>query len=190
MTTVTIPDWHPAGILRPFVYPNSEYSDRSPYPASLEDFVTRFGSSSERRVIIGNLLDYRSRLHKVGIEKGFQWIDGSFVEHIERRKNRAPGDMDVVTFLHPPEGMSEAELAEQAPDLFLQHKQIKENLFLDTQFIFLDETPENIIAQVTYWYGLLSHQRETELWKGFVALDLNSTKDSSALKVLQHLSGG
>jgi hypothetical protein len=38
----------------------------------------------------------------LGFNRGFQWLDGSFVE------NKDPRDLDVVTFLYRPPGIHDA----------------------------------------------------------------------------------
>ncbi len=44
------------------------------------------------------MLAFRRELAKLGLAAGFQWLDGSFVEHVELVRGRAPADIDVVTF--------------------------------------------------------------------------------------------
>ncbi len=73
--------------------------ERSPYPVSLVDLVLRFSTSPERRKILNGLLRFRQELHAIGLISGFQWIDGSFIEDIEFLEERAPQDVDVVTFV-------------------------------------------------------------------------------------------
>jgi hypothetical protein len=43
----------------------------------------------------------------VGLDNGFQWIDGSFVEDVEKSRGRAPGDVDIVTFAHRPASVAD-----------------------------------------------------------------------------------
>ena len=118
MTFAAIPDWSPQGILPP-INPQSPTSvDRSPYDVSLTDLIIRFSTSPERCRILDGLLRYREALHGVGLVHGFQWLDGSFLEHIELLENRAPHDIDVVTFYHLPVGSNQRDLLSTAPDLF------------------------------------------------------------------------
>lgn len=72
-------------------------SELSPYPCSTVDFCRRFGFSPERRAILTGFLDFREKLQAGGLVTGFQWLDGSFLEDIEAREDRAPRDLDVVT---------------------------------------------------------------------------------------------
>jgi hypothetical protein len=62
------------------------------------DLVTRFATTPERQAIIAGLLAYRHALHATGLVRGFQWLDGSFAEHVEVIEQRPPNDIDVVTF--------------------------------------------------------------------------------------------
>ena len=46
---------------------------------------------------MAGFLDFRALLHSLGINTGFQWLDGSFMENVELLEQRAPKDIDVVT---------------------------------------------------------------------------------------------
>jgi hypothetical protein len=83
MSTVSIPSWGAQGLIPPIDVMNPTSANRSPYRASLTDFVLRFSTTPERRGILDGLLRYRSALHGVGLTTGFQWVNGSFLEHIE-----------------------------------------------------------------------------------------------------------
>lgn len=76
-----IPAFGPSGVLPPFI--DADATARpgaSPYLTTMTEIVRRFGTSAERLAILRGLLDYRAELLRVGIVRGFQWIDGSFVE--------------------------------------------------------------------------------------------------------------
>ena len=90
--------WNEEGLIPPVKDPIGR--DRSPYRMPLSDFVEEFGVSRLRRDLLSDLLDLRAALHEARLVKGFQWINGSFAEHVEVRRNRAPDDIDVVTFYH------------------------------------------------------------------------------------------
>ena len=113
-----VPDWDEDGIIPP-VDPNDPASfNRSPYRASLVDVIERFGSSPLRRDLLSGLLGFRAALHGAGLTRGFQWIDGSFVEDVERTRGRAPGDIDVAAFFYIPEGYTRESLARDFPHIF------------------------------------------------------------------------
>ncbi len=93
----------------------------SPYVVTAGELVQRFAINASRCVILDGLLRYRAELRELGFVGGFQWLDGSFVEDVEAREDRAPKDIDVVTFAHPPAGMSKAQINQMMgsrPDLF------------------------------------------------------------------------
>jgi hypothetical protein len=95
-----IPDWLPTGVLPPINPVSPTTVDRSPYRVTLTDLVLRFNTSSERREILTGLLSFRKALHGLGLNSGFQWLDGSFLEDIVTTDSRPPRDIDVVTFYH------------------------------------------------------------------------------------------
>ena len=106
MSSVAIPSWTADGVLPPVNASQPVSAERSPYVVSLTDCVLRFGNSSERRAILDGFLRYRSVLHRAGLVRGLQWLDGSFLEHVELTEGRAPNDVDVVTFYRLPAGIS------------------------------------------------------------------------------------
>ena len=69
--------------------------DRSPYRVSLTEFATMFGYSPQRRRLLSAFLEYRAELHSIGLVRGFQWVDGSFVENAEIRRGLLPNDIDL-----------------------------------------------------------------------------------------------
>ena len=86
----TVPEWDSRGVIPALDENDPTSSRRSPYRVSVYDLVMRFGHSETRRSLIAGLLDYRAELREVGLVRGFQWIDGSFVEDIERTEDRSP----------------------------------------------------------------------------------------------------
>ena len=69
--------------------------DRSPYRVSLAEFAIKFGASPRRLRLLSAFLEYRSELHSIGLVRGFQWVDGSFVENAEIRRGLPPNDIDL-----------------------------------------------------------------------------------------------
>lgn len=96
--TGSIPSWDHAGQLPPFGGSPISADQRSPYRVGLTDLALRFGDSTARRNLLSGLLDYRAVLHAAGLQEGFQWIDGSFIEDTTFHSGGEPGDIDVVTF--------------------------------------------------------------------------------------------
>ena len=179
-----IPDWEPSGLLPPFVGKATSSEGRSPYHVSLMDLILRFGDTDHRRRLLRGLLDYRAHLHQAGLVDGFQWINGSFIENVERHSGRPPGDVDVVTFCLLPSGQTQEELDKSNPDLF-SHPVIKERYSVDTYPVFLDSGNLSwLVGRVTYWNSVWSHQ-ENRQWKGYLEIDLADAEDQAALSVLE-----
>ena len=92
MNAGRIPDWGYSGFLPPFLDNPASPSDRSPYRASLGETLVRFGSANAaRRGLMAGLLNFRAALHRAGAVKGFQWINGSFVENVEMLRGTRGG---------------------------------------------------------------------------------------------------
>jgi hypothetical protein len=64
------------------------------------------------------------------MDTGFQWIDGSFLEEIEKTQNRSPGDIDVITFYWNPNPAFTTNLITAFPDIVNRTK-IKADFFVD-----------------------------------------------------------
>ena len=175
-----IPNWNSAGVLPP-VHPDEPIGrERSPYLISLVDLILKFGSSPERLVILDGLLRLRAALHSAGVVGGFQWLDGSFLEQVELTESRAPRDIDVVTFVESTEGVSLT--AEN--EWIAEHDLVKSKCLVDHYFVELNLPSRSLIAQTTYWYSMWSHRR-SQLWKGFLQIDLAPTDDAMAEAVMK-----
>lgn len=184
-----IPDLNAEGVLPPFDEPNPTSSYRSPYSVSLPDLILRFGNTPRRQEILRGYLKFRSALHDAGLVRGFQWIDGSFLENIEEIENRDPKDIDVVTYYYLPDGQTQESLARSSPRLF-NSRTAKEDYHVDAYYVQLNKTtPETLVVLSTYWYSLLSHRR-SGLWKGFLKIDLSTHDDQVALTNLDYLAHG
>ena len=125
------------------------------------------------------LLNYRQGLRGIGVKDGFQWLDGSFMEDVERTENRNPGDIDVVTFGTLPIVHAQKSKFFQDHENLLHPDQAKKNFSCHAFFVDLEIRPRLLVDQSKYWFGVFSHKRVTHLWKGMVAITLNSS-DSAA----------
>jgi len=190
MTSVPIPAWNAQGAIPPINEASPTSTDRSPYIVSLSDFVLRFGTSSQRCLVIEGLLRYRAALRAAGLTQGFQWLDGSFLEHVEMLESRAPNDIDVVTFYRLSSGQSQSDLQIRHPYLFPTNRaaqqQLKATYHVDAYLVNLTTAPERLVEHSTYWYSLWSHRRN-QLWKGYVQVDLAPTEDAAASVALADL---
>ncbi len=194
-TLVSIPAWNAEGLLPPINVAAPTSAHRAPYPVSLVDVAMRFGTSSERIAILRGLIDYRAALHATGLTNGFQWIDGSFLEHVEASpRNRPPGDVDVVTFFWMPTGLTQRTLRSRAPNLFpttaVEHDALKTRFRVDAFPVELGRRGDLLVKDSAYWYGLWAHQRSSFKWKGFLQIDLAPAEDASALARLTPLPPG
>lgn len=186
-----IPSWNNQGVIPPVRGLEGNDPDRSPYIVTLQSVVERFASSKERIRILKGLLDYRAELYKIGLTKGFQWLDGSFMENIEILESRPPHDMDVVTFFYLPQGETQKSLLDKGGK-FLFGKHLKEKYFVDAYLVTLSNVENQhpvFIRKVCYWYSMWSHRR-SNLWKGFLQISLNPKEDELAKDILQRKMGG
>ena len=165
-------------------------TQRSPHSLSLPDFVYRFGHSGERLALVSGFLRYRALLQLAGVGAGFQWVNGSFVEDVERIRGRPPADIDVVNFIYLPSGVSEQEFYGSHRDVF-DADYIERNFFVDGYTVAMDlsrpETVQYAIRNAVYWYSVWSHTRDRQ-WKGYIELDLTPSGDPEAWQVVQGLS--
>ncbi|TVL29641.1 DUF6932 family protein [Shewanella xiamenensis] len=183
-----IPAFEQSGVLPPFIGDSPTVAaNQAPYKVSLAEFVSHFSTSPERiRILIG-LLQYRIELKAKGIVVGFQWVDGSFVEDVEKVRGRAPNDVDLVTFAERPVGFSEIDwnsFFNQNQGLF-SPASLKAKYKCDAYYVDLALQPKLLVSRTTYWFGLFSHQRETSLWKGMLQIDLSYDEEPLLTALVQ-----
>lgn len=157
--------------------PGGHAGEMSPYVATALEVTASFGGTPERQAILHGWLAHRAALRAVGFGRGFQWLDGSFVE------DKQPRDLDVVTFLYRPATVSDpaalAAMMQANPDLF-QKPRVHQTYSLDLFAIDLDGSPEGLIGLSQYFLGLFSHRRGDNLWKGLIQVRLEDTNDDNA----------
>jgi len=174
-----VPEWTNAGILPPNDPINPTNRERSPYKLEAGHFVQRFGTSPQRQKIVKGLLAFRHYLYGIGIIKGFQWLDGSFVENIEQIEQRNPKDIDVVTFFELPKGFRSQEDFLEKHSKILDRSWLKNSFSVDSFCVQIDSPHRyNLIENATYWYSVWSHRRSGQ-WKGFLEIPLSPEKDES-----------
>lgn len=184
-----VPDWTNAGTVPP-IRPGAAGSsqDRSPYQVGVAHFCEQFGTTQERRHILNGFLDFRLELHNAGLVEGFQWLDGSFLERVELTEQRAPRDIDIVTFLELPANDTQATLLGRAPQLFDQSR-LKKDYNVDAYFSVLGQRlGSSMVRQIAYWYSMWSHRRDG-LWKGFVQVNLAPDDDTFARQLIVDKGG-
>lgn len=174
--------WNEQGLISP-IGASATSRDRSPYRISLIDFYKHFSKiSSDRKALLDGLILFRQELHKLEITKGFQWINGSFLENIEKTEGRPPNDIDSVIFI---EEFNVEKIFEMQN--FLKDKDsLKKKFKIDSYHEWICELPlKDIVRTTTYWYSMWSHTRDHQ-WKGFVEIDLNPDED---IQLLNYLKG-
>jgi hypothetical protein len=173
--TQLIPPFNISGVLPPFVGLNpADRGGCSPYLVHMSEVVSRFASSRERMLLLQGLLDLREEMRNLGVNQGVQWLDGSFVENVEATASRPPADIDVVTFAARPisDPSQWAQLVGSNPHLFTGACKARygcDHYFLDTM-----KPVEIIIADTAYFSHLFAHNRRSLLWKGMIAVPLDS----------------
>jgi hypothetical protein len=182
-----IPPWNSFAVLPPIRPGQSGHSaDRSPYRVSLVEVVERFAHGHERIRILRGLIGYRKDLSQAGIHSGFQWLDGSFMEHKEQIHGTPPNDIDVVTFYRLASGQNQKTLIADHPQLF-DRETIQKSCPVDAFYQQLgDALIPNDVRQIAYYYSMWSHRRNG-IWKGFVEVKLCSEEDDRAVALLDHL---
>jgi hypothetical protein len=159
-----IPSFTIDGVLPPYVGPDGPgggAEDMTPYAVSALEVVATLGLT----------------LRGVGFDRGFQWLDGSFVE------SKDPKDLDVVSFLYRPAGIHDRnDLARHlhANINIFGRAQVKAAFHLDAFPIDLDGSAEAVVSLTRYWLGLFSHRRGDDLWKGMLQVRLEDVADDTA----------
>ncbi|GAA4121512.1 DUF6932 family protein [Aminobacter aganoensis] len=183
-----VPSFTIDGVLPPYVGlngPGGAFEDLSPYEVSAVEVVTTFGTSPNRRDILRKWLDHRAALRAAGLARGFQWLDGSFVE------TKEPKDLDTVIFTYRPLDAVGNDVIWNALVLanlaLLERGQVMQAFRLDALLIDLDSgNPEFMIDVARYYVGLFSHRRGDDLWKGMLKVRLEDVADdAAALAILE-----
>lgn len=177
-------NWNKQGHISPIDLNNPTDTNRSPYKMDLLEFYNTFSYSDNRKIILNHFILYRKYLHKLHIKKGFQWINGSFLELIEKKENRSPNDIDVVTFF---------EIDKRVTDILNNKEMINDLISPRSKEIYLTDgylidiskiEKKKLIELSIYWYGVWSHTREN-YWKGFIEIDLDSSEDDKLQEYLK-----
>lgn len=180
-----LPDFNIDGVLPPFIGPDGpggHPEDLSPYKVSVSEIVDALAFSEGRKSILRGWLLHRKALRAIGLDDGFQWVDGSFVE-----KNKEPRDIDVVMFFRRPQAAASAiAMAQhiQANRAVFSRAQVKSAFHVDFMPIDLDGTPEALVDLTRYYTGVFSHRRPDFLWKGMLQVAMGSEGEEEALDFL------
>jgi hypothetical protein len=188
---MAIPAFDGRSLLPPFLGADETTPDRSPYSTTMSELLASLGTTPVRENLLFGLLKYRELLKSTGYVQGIQFIDGSFVENIERRESRDPGDIDVFSFLVRPASFQRDPATWAAVGFpvwatyLMDRDRNKERFGLDTYGIAVDQHgPLRLINETIYWYSLFSHKRVTHEWKGFLRIPLDPIDDALAMAAL------
>ena len=195
-----LPAFNHSHVLPPFLGSDpTQAAGRAPYLTSMQELAQGFGHLAERRRLLHGLLAYRADLASLGFVHGFQWLDGSFAENVEAQAQRSPSDIDLVTFVHAPAGLSTPQintLLDAHPDLFIAAR-AKARYGCDAYVVPLGKSPENLVQRVCYYFGLFSHRRGDHVWKGVLQVPLTgggandgTNEDAQAREILDNIAPG
>lgn len=183
-----IPPFNHNNVLPPYQGVNPvEPGCLSPYRSDILEFCQYFAKSPERIAILKGYVEFRLKCLKYGVQCGYQWIDGSFVENVEISQNRAPHDIDVVTMFALQDVNQQMVIANNFP-AFVNPRLSKEQYMVDHYPCLVNVKPFGTIESVKYWNQLFGHNR-AGVWKGMVELPLynNDVMDNQALNYLKGL---
>ena len=180
-----IPDFDHNLVLPPHLGDPVNPGHLSPYPCTAVDLCQRFGTTAERRAILGKFLDFRERLRGEGLTNGFQCLDGSFLEDVETKESRPPKDLDVVTVYWGYDRAFQAGLVARFRE-FASPRLSKSAYGLDHYNFDADLDPAVTLEQTRYWILLFSHNRQG-VWKGMLRIELNTPVEDTLAR--QQLGG-
>lgn len=167
MNLTSIPQFNHEGLLPPFTGDPCSSIGNSPYKSNVSDLIHRFGTSKRRVSILAGYIKHRRRLFQIGIKNGFQWINGSFLQNL----NREPRDIDVVTIFYTNLKRCNFNIIlKKNHSLFIPTLAKK---FYDTDAHFVDVAALNYYTfsrQLSFYLGLFSHARDSFLWKGILEI--------------------
>jgi hypothetical protein len=179
-----IPDFNIDGIIPPYVGgsgPGGMAQDMSPYAATAVEVASTMAFSETRKSILRGWLRHRAGLRAIGFARGFQWLDGSFVEQKE------PADLDIVTFLYRPAHIhnpQEFQAIIVNNEIIFHRNRAKIEFKVDAFFVDLNgSSPEVLVGMSRYYLGLFSHRRDDHVWKGMLQVSLEDIADDAAALV-------
>lgn len=187
-----VPDFDHNGVIPPHIGNHATNpAFMSPFACTNAELCAKLGNTNERRQILLGFFQLRQALRQLGVASGFQWLDGSFTEDAERVRGRAPRDIDVVTFFEP----QISPLTPPDPGLIhviTNHNATKAQYHVDHIMVPLAPTPDRVrdarqlVENVRYWFGLFSHRRDDDVWKGMLLLELDTVvEDAQAINTIR-----
>ena len=185
-TQNNIPDFDHNLVIPPHIGTPTKPSQLSPYACTSLELCEKFSYTNERIEILTGFINFRLRMNELDIKTGFQWLDGSFLEDIESKENRAPRDLDLVTFYRNISLDRQNEIIKTFPE-FANPEAAKEKYYMDHYPVDYGYNPDTTVELSRYWVQLFSHNRD-QVWKGMLRLELNTPDiDTDALLYLKNL---
>jgi len=175
---MAIPNFDHNKVLPPHIGDPRRMQDLSPYPCSTLDLCQKFATSIERIRILEGFLSFRQQMFAFNISNGFQWLDGSFMEDVEHLENRAPNDIDIVTFYMGMPRFQYSVIQAKFPE-FISRDLSKSKYLVDHFGVDCSYRPDFIVEATRYWIQLFTHNRH-RVWKGMLRLELNTPDDDQA----------
>lgn len=190
-----IPPFTSSGVLPPYIDANPTVpTKRSPYVTDMFQVVERFCTSIHRAKLLLGLNAYRKHLSEGGFVSGYQWIDGSFVEDVEKTRGRPPSDIDVVTLFNRPikyqvsDGSWEADYQATLHHEYFATAHMKPRYSCDTYSIDLDADQASLVDHTMYWGGLFTDIKGSTEKKGIVRIPL--PRDQMEFSAISSAIGG
>lgn len=182
---MAIPAFNHSNVLPPHLGDPRQSSHVLPYPTNVLEVCEHFATNAKRIVILEGFLKFRAKLNLHGLNEGFQWLDGSFVEDKETDQGMEPNDLDIITFYYGRNVDFNEKLANAIPE-FGNPLLAKQNFLLDHYPVDLLYKPDALVQQTSYWQQLFSHNR-SGLWKGILRVELEYSLDQQAKQYLERL---
>ncbi len=184
-----IPSFDLNGVLPPFVGPTPTLvAAQAPFRTDILELAHNLGGSAVRKSLLEGLIKYRRSLRAIGLQGGYQILNGSFCEDCEATRGTDPGDIDAITYVKRPSAYkTDSDFAKfVSSNVALFNPSFAKAAFNVHNFtIDLDAPSESTIPISIYFYSLFSHQKHTRQWKGTLRIDLQTTNlDDDAMKVV------
>lgn len=181
-----IPEFGHNGVLPPHRGDPTRVALQSPYKCTTVELVKRFGHTADRRRLLSGFLDFRHKMRNLGMINAFQWVDGSFVEDVERTLGRPPQDIDVLTVYWDYKEFFQEQFFGQFREGY-DTGLAKKHYGIDHRIVDASHRPHHLIEELQFIIQLFSHNRNG-VWKGILKLDVNTPNEDAQAREL--LEGG
>ena len=150
----------------------------------MPEVVKLLGYTGPRQKMLANFLAVRALLHEAGVQRGEQWLAGSFVERTAQTRSREPADIDLVTVFGEHEDDVYNGIVERIPQ-FQSPQAMKRRYDLDAYYFQLPSGGSADLGDLLFWSAFLSHTTQN-VWKGYVRVELdpNWALDAEAVRLL------